>query len=264
MYRITCLLQALGYNALCRKREEAMKDQHPKVVMLELYMMGRADTFTLERAHTNLDYMPMGVPRAAGILESTPPSEWLELSVPLVTYHSRWAGLTRDDYQWDKYSRSTYARGASYISGVASIPVNPPPSDIALSAYTDDLAYVRKIARLCADNDAQLVLFTSPSPHVMWVDGQPMLLRLQNDLTAEYPDTRYLDMNSLIEPIGLDPNTDYKDELHLNHRGAVKVSKWLATTLAREFQLPDRRSESLADKWNSSLAQYDKVFTSKK
>ena len=64
---------------------QSLTQQHPKVVLLELYMMGRADSFTLQRAHTNLDYMPMGVPRAAGILESTPPSEWLELFVPLVT-----------------------------------------------------------------------------------------------------------------------------------------------------------------------------------
>ncbi len=60
--------------------------------------------------------------------------------------------------------------------------------------------------------------------------------------------------------MGLDNNRDYKDEGHLNHRGAVKASLWLARWLTDEHGVVDRRSEPFAARWNVALEQYDQMF----
>lgn len=238
--------------------EQVLTTQHPKLVMVELYMVGKRSTFDLYAAHKSLDYMPRGIPKLKGILTGAAPGHWYDLVVPLNLYHSRWSELTLEDFSPEKHSSYAYARGAYYLAEAK--PLGEPLLDIATEeAYQRDLPYLRRMAELCAKQDVRLVLYTAPSQYRMFVEGAPLLDRLRSDLGA-FANVDYLDLGSAAESAGLDPSTDYRDEGHLNHRGAVKISRWLADELVASYGLEDHREDALAAKWDADLAKYDEVF----
>lgn len=240
--------------------EQALKTHQPQVVMVELYMVGKRSTFDVNTAHKNLDYMPASLPKVGRVLESVDATGWFEVFFPLQQYHSRWTELRRSDFLADKHSRYAFGRGAMYLPDAKPVPDSPKVDGTSEEAYQLDLPSIRAMARACQKRDVQLVLFAAPSPYRLYVGDQPLLGRLKADLQAEFPSVGYLDMNAVAGTIGVDPATDYKDELHVNHRGGVKLSRWLAGHLVREYGLIDRRGEDFAARWNEDLRRYDKVF----
>jgi len=256
---VTCGGQNLS--ATLSYLEQALESQDPEVVMLEVSMMGsrriRADLTT---AHNNFDDMPRGAPRTMGILRSTPPTAWPELFFPLESYHSRWATLMRYDFMPDKRAKRPWDRGSLYLPQSTPMTGESTPTVIATANYQADLTWIREIARLCNRRGARLVLFAAPSLDPTYVADRPVLVRLESDLREELPNLIYLDLNHRTAEMGIEPATDYKDVAHLNHRGAVKLSKWLARYLTQEHGLPDHRTDELSSRWNQALVRYDREF----
>lgn len=234
--------------------------QKPDVVMVELYMFGQEASFDLIEAHNSIDHMPADPNRIMTTLRSVEPTAWVDVLVPLHMYHGRWREITSWDLDPAKHTSTAYARGAMYLPEAAPVPTAVDYTDIRKEAYARDLAYLRSIARLCESNSARLVVFSSPSRWQQVAGGVPLLDRLRADMATEFPAVGYMDMHEVAEQIGVSAETDYKDELHVNHRGAVKISKWLARYLAEEYHVRDRREESLATRWNADLETYDSVF----
>lgn len=246
---------------------EALKMQHPRVVMLEVYMLGKqyspAERVRINRAHVSLDCMPLGLPRLKGIVASVGPEHWGELVFPLQAYHSRWANLRGEDFGLQKDHKYSYARGAQYASGTVSAAGPAAYDQVDEVAYTDDLPAIRRIAARCEKDHIQLVLYRTPATRTMRVGKLPVMERLRSDLSSDFPSVRYLDLNLVSDELGLDSMKDYKDDWgHLNYGGAVKVSSWLADYLVREYGLADHRADSLAAKWNADLRIYDSQFQS--
>ncbi len=55
---------------------------------------------------------------------------------------------------------------------------------------------------------------------------------------------------------GLDPVADYRDSLHFDSLGSLKVTKMIADHLSSECQLPDRRQEPEYASWNADYAAW--------
>jgi len=240
--------------------KQALATEKPKVVFVELYMVGKRSTFDTTVAHKNLDYMPLGLPKVEGVLSSVTPGGWFELLFPLQTYHSRWTELKNTDFSLNKHTSYAYGRGAYYLHEASVVPTQPMLDSIGEEAYQRDLVVVKEMARSCDQKGVRLVLYTSPSPYRLAVGNTLLLDRLQADLGADYPGVSFLDLNPVAKQLKIDPSTDYKDELHVNHRGAVVLSRWLADYLLREHGVQDRRRSAFASRWNDELATYDSVF----
>ena len=251
---------SLGLGPSLQYLKQASESHSPKVVMLEAHMVGRAESFEVIQGHGAFDYMPSGLPRTSAIVGSIPPGDWFELFFPLQAYHSRWNGLGQYDYLPDKLEKYGFARGAMYLPQVKPLSGAATNLDVTEQEYQADLPHVRRIAREVESSGGQLVVFLAPSTKLDTVDGDPILDRLKADLSTEFPGVAYVDMNTKVDELGIDPSTDYKDEQHLNHRGAVKMTRWVTGFLTDEYQLADRRTEPLSADWNAALSKYDEMF----
>ncbi|NTU72319.1 MAG: hypothetical protein HGB10_10960 [Coriobacteriia bacterium] len=239
----------------------ALRYQKPKVVMLEVHMVGGRTAFEdLPRAHTNLDYIPLGIPRLVSIADSVPATAWPEFVMPLQAYHSRWPQLTRYDFYPLKRSSLAYARGGINLPQIEPLSGETTKTAVVLADYEKDLVLVRELADVCERSGARLVLFSAPTYSEQFVGDRLLLDRLQADLSADHPEVDYLNMNGMRDEAKLDPKTDYKDAHHLNFWGAAKASTWLARYLRDEYDLPDNRSAPYAARWDADLAQYQSVF----
>lgn len=240
--------------------DQSLRTHNPRVVMLEVHTVGRRVEFGISEAHGAFDYMPPGIPRTRAILQTVAPNEWFELLFPLQVFHSRWNGLGQFDYLADKRAKYAFARGAAYlpevtpVSGVA-VALGAPERD-----YLDDLTEVKQFVQYVEQHGARPTLFLAPSMTHQTVNGEPILRRLERDLSEEFPSVEYVDLNDVVDEIGINPSTDYKDDRHLNHRGATKTTRWLASYLHREYDLADHRTDIFADEWNKDLATYDEMF----
>lgn len=208
--------------------EQVLKTQEPKVVLFELYMVGKDPRYRIADAHNSFDRMPRGIPRARAIMQSVDATGWFELAFPLQAHHNRWPDLQRSDFFEEKSSGVAYARGAAYITDSEPIQLQERPSPMTEAAYTQDLEHIAQMADLCESKGIQFVLFSSPSPWVLTVGPDRLLDRLESDLAPRFSGIAYLDMNPVAISLAIDPEKDFKDELHLNYRGATKISRWLA------------------------------------
>lgn len=253
---------ALSMPATVAFLQQALTLQKPRVVMLEVHMLGHADAFSLENAHGAFDYMPLGPSWLAGITSSVAPGDWFELLFPMQRYHSRWAELSQWDYSPAKRSGYAFARGALYLPMVEPLTTDRLATDTTERAYLDELGYLRDIARRVTADGGRLVLFSAPSMTPDTIAGRAILERLEADLSKDFPTIAYLDLYPVATSIGVDPASDYKDKSHLNQRGAVKITHWLGDYLTAEFEVTDRRGEAFASQWNRDLVKYDKLFIS--
>ena len=102
-------------------------------------------------------------------------------------------------------------------------------------------------------HDMTLLFVSCPSPD-NWNYARHEALQAYADSVG----VSFLDLNLAVAEIGLDGQTDFRDENgdHLSHYGATKTSIYLATVLDETYDLPDHREDLDYENWNTSLAQY--------
>ena len=118
--------------------------------------------------------------------------------------------------------------------------------------HTKNLRHLRNILALCRENDAELVLFSTPSTMNWNYPRHNAAVALAEELGVDY-----IDMNLMPEEVPIDWQTDTMDEgNHMNYSGAAKVSEYLGKYLARRELFPDKRSLPEYAAWNEAVAEF--------
>ena len=153
--------------------------------------------------------------------------------LPLLPYHTWWSSV------WIDGVKSSFGRGADFLEErgflrhdrATSYPIAyigdeegeektiPPENDEALSA----------IAATCEENGIALVFFKAPV--AKWTRAESKVVKAY---MAEHGYT-YLELNDHLDEIGIAPETDFYNELHLNTSGANKTTDFLANYLKERF-----------------------------
>lgn len=244
---------------------EALKTQRPKVVALELSSIAYGEShFNREFQQINVGYMPWSTEKLGAALTETPADERAGVLVHLWTYHGRWAELTARDF--DLAGKN---RGGEFLNGflpkTGSQEVTPTapsmPPDVrerADAALAFNMPYLREIAGICRDADAELLLFLTPT-------GPPnaysyQLAEVATLLSEDFPNVRTLDLSEPESVPGLSFKTDFIDGGHLTYVGAAKASTALATFLSTTYALPDRRDDPAYSWWNTALTRHDEYL----
>lgn len=114
--------------------------------------------------------------------------------------------------------------------------------------------YLEKIKKLCDAHGVKLLFVTAPSPvnHTMQRHNAVQAL-------ADNLDVPYLDLNFMIEELGIDWNLDSLDGGdHLNYTGCQKTTTYLQQYMQTHYTLPDRRNDVRYEIWNKRAAEFEK------
>lgn len=218
--------QRLDYTLVLAER--AFRNQSPKLVVLE----------------TNTIYRDLSV--------STSAMAKISNHFAIFRYHDRWKAILTggspvaisDDY-----------KGYNFSMDVVPAPVQD------YMFYTEECAtinpvnasYVEQIKELCEEKGAQLLLLSTPSAKNWTYEKHNGIAKLAEEL-----DCVYLDLNLCNDSIGIDWKTDTRDKGdHLNYKGAVKVSSYLAGYLRDMGIFTDKRTDPQYVDWNNALARYE-------
>ena len=119
----------------------------------------------------------------------------------------------------------------------------------------ENVQYVKEMQEFCRQNDAELVLVSTPSS-VNWNYARHNGI----EALAEEIGCQYIDLNLMNAQVKIDWSKDTRDRGdHVNHSGAVKVTHFLSQFLRETGLLTDHRGDSEYAKWNDSLKIYESV-----
>lgn len=269
--------------------QEVYERQHPKVVILDAAgLFSRDDENKFWRFV--LDYLPLSRTKIeiAQLYDKYEFSDgFLSVLFPVIKYHSRWDALTAADFK--SRGRGFYYSGGESIRSI----VNRSPWTVEdVDHWTKELmqlnqgsisylengnrynqivddpiyspaisengrTYLTKIHEMCRENGAQLVLMKVPTmsmpqyyPGVWTREKYQLTAALAKELQIPYIDFMY----------DIDPHIDFETEtidagVHLNLRGAQKISQCLAGYIQKQFKLEGKSNPFYDD----ALKQYQRV-----
>lgn len=252
--------------------KETFKTQKPKVVVFEAATLIQAETSESNdydkretKLHEVLDFMPLSAVKlqmAREIVQNSALS-YSDLLVPLYRYHDRWTEITEDDFVRNMGCESYPYKGqypaikvASYTEDADFMKKGGKMEEAQIDGVTAD--FVLRLQKLCRRNGAQLILLHMPN--VSWDDNKSNVIK-------EFADSNglvFLDYasNELRKAIGYDSKTDSIDYgLHMNLRGAEKISKHFGNYLNSHFKFEDKRQNPDYAQWN---VDYDLYMEEKK
>lgn len=245
---------------------ETFRTQHPRVVVIEMSSASYADrNYDPEHQIVNVGYMPMSDNRIAAGLLATPRPERTSSLFDVWQYHSRWTELARADFLLTTKGRDDWFM-KGYLPKFESRPVSDTPVvRPASDPFADGLvAYnieaLEDIVSRCERQGTQVLLLVTPT-------GPPNIYTYYLNLAAEqlaedHGNVRSLDLSEPGAVPGLSYDRDFFDGGHVNHGGAVKVSRTLARYLAQTYELPDRRTEPDYRAWDEARRLHDSCIAS--
>ncbi len=146
---------------------------------------------------------------------------------PLFVYHSRWNSMGPQDLQYYFSKRDYTNRGFVSIDGIQEVSFvygNFSCNEL-IAVPKMNIKALQEIVDLCSQHGICLTLFKSPVPS--WTVNDSQIVRqLADELGIEF-----IDLNQYIEQIGIDSNTDYANDSHLNFHGAEKVTRFFAEAI---------------------------------
>ncbi len=236
--------------------KEALEYQHPKVVLLESYYI-RVDNkdmevplrFALDGMH--LDKVKLEV--LASIRKDMPWKEKLSYYIPFLKYHVRWNSLENRDF-----NPRLYLKGSALSYSV--FPQEEPElSDMPWRMSKSIRKYLKKIRKLCDENDIQLIIYAAP--YGIEDDYEHYVARQAINNTLE----KYCARNDIpfffyqrTGEAGIDFATDFADHSHMNAYGAEKVTMHLGNYIAEQYKLPDHRGDAAYRSWDEDYEKYQK------
>jgi len=218
--------------------KKALETQSPKLVMADVGNIFISDEELTSDLQMSYFYSPMPLDKykieslyevSGGDIGTV-----FSYSFPLFLYSSRWKELTIDDIIF--YLKYKYYNVGGFLRRDYKMPVT-------LAYYSVDdgeekeitdrkKRAIDSISTLCEDNGIQLIFIKVVSP--TWTRTESRIL---TEYMAEHS-LECIDMNEYIEEIGIDPEQDFRDMLHLNIYGAEKTTDFLAEIIQEKLDLP--------------------------
>ena len=237
--------------------EETFRYEIPKVVVYNVNAMRYSEPVSEAFNRLTIDQMKWSSQKF-GIIQASMTEEenFWSYVFPILRYHSRFDELTWDDLTYLLKSRDNTWNG--HLVNQEVNPVGTLPTKRMLPDYQfGDICYeyLDKMRQLCEENGVELILIKAPSLYPYWYEEYEVQIQ---DYADKYSLAYYNFLNDA-EAMGIDYQTDtYDGGLHLNLKGAKKLSHWFGEILAKNHGLADHREDpEIAAIYNEKLRFYN-------
>lgn len=256
-YNFASSSQSMDISLLYLK--EALKRQNPKVVALEVNYIPGQNVAALgeDSILWGLTNMPLSVDKLKCLYQllGKVDEEYISYAFPMLRYHERWKELSKQDYIYLLEDKRNWNKGYMRTYQISDAPVDLSAYAQEGSAWLDERAVgcLENMADICKEEGITLVLFKSPKAD--WYQ----YFSTEIEAVAEENNLTFIDYNALIQEVGLNVATDFRDSYHLNVQGAAKVSSHMGAYLKEYFELTDRRVDEGDNSWDVALAYQERI-----
>lgn len=238
--------------------KDAVRTQHPKAVVLELYAAWYDDKYGAHEvcSHGSFDYMPMSLNKLSlwkdELLKDFGFEKSFSYLFPVTLYHERWTELGSKDL----HDTRAFCKGfmPSFTVRPQSAP-QPLEGSIPMSDVTR--SYLQKIIDLCRKENILLVGMASPMPAFDRYEITEGRIRDAAALLKENGFDAY-SSTEMTDAIGINYETDFYNNSHINYLAASRITDFLEEYLDGHAQLEDHRGDPAYDSWTMAEEKYDR------
>ena len=257
--------------------KEALRFQHPKAVVMDLYFLGpqrnapvNMNETMLRKCIDPMKWSPVKAEAVKNIMDASvdyvaehPEYEMSSATsfyLPNIRFHNRWStGLEDVDFKKEVYTSAPLKGWTALLYYIdpelkTFTPFVHSGSEDRAEVHELMAEYLLKIGELCREEDIQLILLNLPGcglqPYGM-IDG---FVNTCSDLAKEAGADYYnLGEKSIYEQMGV----EFPDwpQSHANFWGSVKLSRYIGKMLKEQYNIPAVEDEQ----YESTRAFYDKV-----
>ncbi len=219
--------------------QDSLRTQSPKVAVIETFLAGRV----LEDTDiTGEIYYTRGIPDFEGKQEylkqcfGNDKERYLSYYMPLCAFHDNWVNLSEQSFSDDvdgSYFQSTM--GYLPLTEVTPVTLWDPATFQQIPLDEEAVAALDEIVRICRENQVEILFYTSPR------HGEDVFCNAMKEYASEHG-YYYLNLHEKVEEIGIDSETDFSDENHLNDKGAAKVADYLGVFIVNHYDVTDMRT----------------------
>ena len=238
---------------------EAAKRQSPGVYVVEvngfLYTAAEREELSAGALHKWFDTLPLSADKIAAIRESVPAGERSSYYMPLLKYHTNWKNIAdvRQSLSLQKQARTV---GYSYTKPFLSISAHLLESDEIPVRQQDLDAFneqsLRTFCETAKDLGLEHVLFAR-FPHRTVIENNDDVFAKFAAVVQEYG-YDFVNFDTQMDAIGLDPLDDFANAEHLNIFGAEKFTPYLADYLTAHYDLNSTHSDKVTAEWERCTA----------
>ncbi len=244
--------------------KEILSTQDPQAIVIEINGFLYAGDYQSSEARLRLfiENIPFSLNKLEAIYRYDVENK-IEYVFPLIKYHGDWLKEDKllETYRWRtaQGSRPTLWKGVTACTLTRpfdpSVLKSPDPADPEKSSIAED--HLIDLLEFCKKEGLTNVIFTR-FPHRNHMAHSLRVARIEQIL-AEYG-YPLLNLEMCMDEIGLDLNTDFYDDEHLNIYGQEKLTEYLGSYLANEvLDAPIKQSEANAKHWDECMDAY-KLF----
>lgn len=260
-YNLGCEQQNLVTSYFWLK--EALRYQQPKAVVLDcciLFPCIKDEALNSPESCTRkaFDYMkwsPVKREAVRTICELDGKQSLLSYYFPNIRYHTRWKGLTENDFAFADMGRHYELKGYAPLSSYSGIedfqPFEAGTSDDEMEMVPLMEEYLDNIVRLCEQENIFLILAKTPSVSENIAKYNTM------QKYAEGHGVLFLDYNEkdLYEKISFDFLVNNDDSGHANLWGAQKITNDIGRVLTDYYGMEGRTDEQ----WENTRSYYENI-----
>ena len=232
---------------------EALKTQSPKAVIFDVYMLNTNEPYDTPANAIKTTYgMKWSKNRTDAISASFEHADLPSLMLPFLQYHSRYAEMTEKDdapqSRQSAYFGKCY-KGYTVYDEITQIKLPDVSKFTATRQLADKhLLYYKRIIDLAVRN--KITIYIVSIPYAIAQDTQTTVntaRAIAKDYKSKY--VKFIDLNARLDKIGIDVNTDFANNQHLNRSGSEKVTKYLGKIISSQLKLKDRRGDPAYQTW---------------
>lgn len=240
--------------------EEVIKYQNPKIIVLNIDQMYNAKPMNEGYKRHLYDNMQLSETKIKAITDAVQQNEkedTISYMLPLLRFHDRWSKLTDDDFKYalnQKYHDKNIFKG--YYVVKKAKPYKKKENKLASKIEPKAEAYLKKIKKLCQENQIELLLIEAPTPKI-WNLAKHEKAREW----AQKNNIPFLDTNMALDEIGIDWEKDTEDGgAHLNIKGAKKLSEYIGNYLVNHYEFNEHKNDEIYKQWNEELKIYEEYI----
>ena len=181
--------------------------------------------------------------------------DWEMYLFPALRYHERWEDLSEGDFDrtLGPARYKSFRKGSSMYTK-AQLKANA-KFRVMSDAFAQEinLEYMEKIWELCEENSVQLMLLLSPNLRVY----PEIISEVQKFADAHDLNFLYYGTKEEVLELGLKPERDFYDKVHLNIWGQRIYSGIMANYIQEHYSLESHKDDSsIRESWDQSYQDY--------
>ncbi|MBR0091112.1 MAG: hypothetical protein IJP92_05390 [Lachnospiraceae bacterium] len=230
---------------------EFCKYQNPKVVVLDLFSPAiDKEDYQYTWLRQNLYGVRFSLNKLQMLFASAEPDKIEDYFPAFFYHHNRFGELSAGDflYPFTKGEELRAFKGFTpYFQRNPQERPNLTETERG-SLTTKSEYYLNRIIEFAEEKGIELFLVVTP---YITVEQDELVYNRIREIAAQHG-LQFQSTNYYYDAMGLDFETDFHDDSHLNYWGAVKFTHYLAKELKARYDLPDRRGDARYESWEEN------------